>query len=456
MKSSSGHMELVARYLDGRATEEEVAELEKLMLGNPQLRADFLEYARVDAALPSAVAGMKTVGELDKPRNAQAWGKWIPASIAAALAILLGGLLWNSKQQDGEKPHAIGHFTELEGCRWMDENSSVQPGDVITEGHRFELSAGSAEVLFDNGARLKLYGPVIASTRDANSIFLSMGEANLVAETEEAKGFTIITPSTQFVDIGTAFTARVSPDGLSRLDVSEGEVDVILGKGGNTRRLRAGEALYVEPGEKKILTRIESGAGTPAFAFPTIPPPSKVDFADQSSGQAKARVVKGDLGKGMAAEAPLQPLLDGKGQSKQDSPRESVYFSTRTGGSILVDLGKSIPVSRINTYSWHQHQTIPEHRERARQNFILYGINGDGLPAPSGDPLKSGWSRIARVNSDSFFHVRERLDRPPQQACSISAAEGSIGTYRYLLLKVGAGTFFGELDVFAVGANLPN
>ena len=52
MKSSEHDLELTRRYLDGDATPEEVAELEKRMLADPQLREDFLRYARIDASLP--------------------------------------------------------------------------------------------------------------------------------------------------------------------------------------------------------------------------------------------------------------------------------------------------------------------------------------------------------------------------------------------------------------------
>ena len=47
MKSSEHDLELTRRYLDGDATPEEVAELEKRMLADPQLREDFLRYVRI-------------------------------------------------------------------------------------------------------------------------------------------------------------------------------------------------------------------------------------------------------------------------------------------------------------------------------------------------------------------------------------------------------------------------
>ena len=55
MKSSEHDLELTRRYLDGDATPEEVAELEKRMFADHQLREDFLRYARIDASLPGVV-----------------------------------------------------------------------------------------------------------------------------------------------------------------------------------------------------------------------------------------------------------------------------------------------------------------------------------------------------------------------------------------------------------------
>ena len=444
MKSGKPDMDLVSRYLDGQATEEEVARLDILMRENPQLRADFLAYARLNASLPGVLTGNTGLPVHVETNSTKERFSWIPPGIAATLAIIAIGLSWKANLPK----EVIGHFVKLEDCRWMDETKRVQKGDNLTAGQRIELLAGSVEVLFDTGARLQLFGPVIAQLKDGESLFLSVGETRLVAETQESKGFTIITPSTKFVDISTAFTATVSPDGLSRLDVSEGEVDVVLGGKAINQRLKAGEALYVEPGEKKILTRIEPGDGSQSFLFPTIPPPSREDYADQSQGHAQPRAF-GELGKG----ADLRTLLDGKGQSKQDSPRQSVHFPHRIGGNLLIDLGKTIQIARVNSYSWHQHNDIPQHRERARQKFTIYGYAGDKHPQVSPDLQASGWQRIARVNSDSFFHVRERMDRPAQQACSISAAEGNIGLFRYLLWEIGSGTFFGEIDVFDAESN---
>lgn len=455
MKSDAVFLDLVGRYLDGQASAEEVAQLEARMLADAPLRAEFLACARVDAAMRKALQSGGALAMLNPSRESRppVWrSRWLP--LAAAAAMLLAGFLVLSSPEISkrlERRAAVARFGQLDSCRWMDPATQVLGGDGVAAGQRVELAAGRAELHFANGARVTLLGPAIFEPRSQLSGFLTLGEVRVAAETENAKGFVVNTPTSNFVDIGTAFTAGVSADGLSRLEVTDGIVDVVLGSPENARRLRAGETMLVEPGEKKILTRIEAGDGTAAFRFPTIPPPSADDYADRSRGVASLRVTLGTLGRdagrlGGAAEV----LLDGVGQSKQDSPQESVYFAPDGKGTIVMDLGQAVAVRRIHSYSWHQHEAIAAHRERAKQGFTLYGWSGDDAPDFSRDPSEdAGWTRIARVNTDESLHVEKRLDRPAQQACAITAESGDIGRFRYLLWEVRGGTFYGEIDVLA-------
>lgn len=452
MKSDAAFLDLVGRYLDGQASAEEVAQLEARMLADAPLRAEFLACARVDAAMRKALQGGGAPAMLIPSHETRppVWrSRWMP--VAAAAAMLAAGFVVLSSPEISkrlERRDAVARFGQLDSCRWMDPATKVLGGDGIAAGQRVELAAGRAELHFATGARVTLLGPAIFELRSPNSGFLTLGEARVTAETTESKGFVLETPTSNFVDIGTAFSAGVSADGLSRLEVTQGIVDVVLSQGTEARRLRAGDSMYVEPGEKKVLTRIEAGDGTAAFRFPSIPPPSADDDADRSQGHASIRVTHGTLGRdagrlGGAAEV----LLDGVGQSKQDAPRESVYFS-ENDGAFMVDLGRLMPVQRIHSYSWHQHEAIAAHRERAQQSFTLYGWTGDDAPDFNLPPEEAGWTRIARVNTDESLHVEKRLDRPAQQACAISAESGDIGHFRYLLWEVRGGTFYGEIDVF--------
>jgi hypothetical protein len=371
-------------------------------------------------------------------------------AVAILFLVFLGGgmLMWYGASVSPAKPKVVAQFVELQDCRWMVSATRVRSMDAIRVGQRIELSSGLAEVEFNSGARMTISGPTILEVLTDNSAFLMQGQVQLAAATPDSKGFALLTQNSKFVDIGTAFTANVTPDGLNRVNVSEGEVEVVLEGIKSPPRLRVGETMYIEPGERRVMMRIEPGDGTTEFRFPNIEPPSSEDYADQAFGHASISVVHGQLKEYPGQNASETLLLDGMGQSHQDAPRRSAFFNHHSGGSFLVDLGQAISVTKVNSYSWHQHETREEHRTRATQRFTLYGFSGDQLPDMTLPPRRGGWTRIARVNTDRFFEVDEPLERPAQQACSITAAQGEIGHFRYLLWVIQGGTFFSEFDVF--------
>ena len=455
----------VAALCHGTISDEALAELHELLRADSRAQDEYLWRVEVHGELASGnldfrhlSACEETDGMLEAfPTPARVaiqagQRRYRSTAIGAAVLVLIvlgGGLwVWRASQNPPVPPKVVARFDDLQDCRWMVQTTRVRTGDAIQNGQRIELSSGMAEVLFDSGASVKIFGPTIVEPRSNNSAFLMQGQIQLEAETLASKGFTLLTPTSKFVDIGTAFTATVEPDGLSRVDVSKGEVDVVLEGIKSSPRLRAGETLCIEPGERQVMTRIESGDGTAAFRFPTIDPPSSEDYADQALGHANIRVAQGRLKTHRGQPGSAAVLLDGAGQSHQDSPDESAFFEDGSNGCFLVDLGQVISVTKINSYSWHQHETLEEHRHRALQRFTLYGYSGDQLPDMTLSPRRAGWKRIARVNTDRSFEVHEPLERPAQQACSITAAHGEIGRFRYLLWVTEGHTFFGEFDVF--------
>ncbi|MCB1089504.1 MAG: hypothetical protein KDM63_20870, partial [Verrucomicrobiae bacterium] len=315
-------------YLDGTISPEEFDRLQARLLENADLRATMRRYLALDEALRSGTGAiLKTSSAAETTAG---WTGDSPVSDStkvirfprlralAAAALVIGAFVWFLGFRD--RPRVIASFDGLHSCRWMDPCARVKAGDPIALGERIGLSAGRAELRFNTGAQVTLHGPAIFEARSRNGGFLILGKADFIAETTESKGFVLETPTSNFGDIGTAFSAGVAPDGLSRLEVSKGIVDVVLADPDSTRRLKAGDTMWVEPGEKKILTRIEAGDGTPAFRFPTLPPPSADDYADRSQGHASIHVTRGTLGRdsgriGGSADV----LLDGVGQSKQDS-----------------------------------------------------------------------------------------------------------------------------------------
>ena len=95
-----------------------------------------------------------------------------------------------------------------------------------------------------------------------------------------------------------------------------------------------------------------------------------------------------------------------------------------TGGRLLLDLGRLIPVRQVNTYSWHPGLRGP-------QVYRLYGSQGTGegftaQPQQDVDPLTCGWTLLGSVDTRP---CKARAADSTASARSIpKAASGSTGT----------------------------
>jgi len=363
----------------------------------------------------------------------------------------------------GRSNRPTAQLVAATNCRWTNGTAAISVGSQLRPGQKIDLAAGEAQIAFARGAVVTVRGPSVLEIESDACARLLVGNVSAKAETERSHGFTLRLPTASVVDLGTEFHVQAAADGHSRLDVTAGEVEIHGGPTWRTRRLTAGQAAQFEPGERGVFAMIEGGDNTPAWRFPTIEPPSDKDYADASQHHAKISVVEGQLDGQYSG--PVEKLLDGRGQPNSDSPFESAVLKAGLAEcKILVDLGKTVLVQKVNTYSWHQRtQKLPHLTVLAPQRYTLYGFAGDSPPPVDGDPTEHGWTRICRVDTDEFFSVPPIINRPPQQAVSISGAGGQVGRYRFLLWRVlrskgpnvlptgyaNTSTMFGEFDVYA-------
>jgi len=461
--ATDGRWRLVQRYVDGLATSVETLELEAALKQDPEFRASFLAYVQVDSALEGALI-------VDESSDAQTAENSITKPLKSQLIRVIGFVcvIGVAAIAFFKVSHANRSNTEMavvgsssSDVRWVSD--PLPEGASLLEGAKVKLAKGTVEIDFGSGAMTRLHGPAHFEIISSNSGFLHYGETFSRADNEESMGFTIQTHSGNFVDQGTEFLTTADPDGFSQLHVTSGAVDADV-PGLGMQRVQKGSSLGIEPGEVPVLIRIEPGDESPDFKFPTIPPPSNQDYANASQGRASVEWWPTDETDERNDLSPNsgQPelLIDGIGQTGEDLPGESLFFRDGANGLIVLDLGREVPVSTINTYSWHRSAHDPEMRRRAVQRYTLWG-RGDTRPSSAPQAGNhSGWTRIARVNTDAFFGVKDEPDRPPQQGCSIFSGSDAIGSFRYLLFEVSPTpmpdgmrhrhTFFGEIDVFTI------
>lgn len=227
--------EQIQRYLDGLATAEEVQQLQNILLTQPDSRRLFADLANLDAALAEQAAGWDSPVQAKsaKPLRTSISHLWLAA--AATLALCITGTWWwqSSNAVHATVAHGIG--------------SSVFSEGMQIHGAAYEMEAGTVEFITARGAKVVIEAP--ASFRFENGQRLRLERGRVAADVPpSAKGFTVVTPTGQAVDLGTQFGVDVPQQGQAEIHVFKGEVIAQSSKGGKSHSLKDGQAYSLESG----------------------------------------------------------------------------------------------------------------------------------------------------------------------------------------------------------------
>ncbi|HEX6045394.1 MAG TPA: hypothetical protein VFZ22_12965 [Pyrinomonadaceae bacterium] len=205
-------------------------------------------------------------------------------------------------------------------------------------------------------------------------------------------------------------------------------------------------ALALSAHAQVTVTIDHNPAGAANFKFTRVPSPAK----DDAGAAAKWLLLVGELD---ANGAGLTALNDGLLPTRQDQPAANLFFiAGSSGGRFRMDLGKLVEIAQVNTYSWHPNSRGP-------QVYLVYASDGADPkfnPEPKGyvDPTTAGWKLLTVVDTrQQYGHTGG------QYAVGVTAANGILGKYRYLLFDTVASeidddwgnTFYSEIDVIERG-----
>lgn len=238
---------LIDLYLDGRISAPQMAELNALLRSDAHARREFAEILNVDSALAAMAAGWAVEQEETLPPKAPPrsmewrWGgrsapRWIAA--AACLAFLLGGALLqrhDSRRVFASVEKAVGVV-----------NPSLQEGASL-RGESQQIAAGTVSLVSARGARIVIEAPADFWFESAQRLHMKRGRLSADVP-PAAKGFTVITPTGDAVDLGTRFGVDVPTTGAAEVHVFQGEV-IAKASGTETKQsLRTGDAVSFDIG----------------------------------------------------------------------------------------------------------------------------------------------------------------------------------------------------------------
>lgn len=211
--------ELLDGYFQGRASDDEISELEQRMLADEDLRQRYLHEAMCETDLRSLALREENVVTMPqavrKPRPAVV----LLAGAAAAVLVLATFLMFKD-----DRPASVGRIVSSELAGWQSDQPTIVGAEF---GHgTYLLQQGVATLGFHSGAEMVLEGPAKIEVVSAMQVIFDYGNASFNVP-ESAAGFQIDTRYGQIVDHGTRFSLSLGEDSdEARLAVSEGEIAI--------------------------------------------------------------------------------------------------------------------------------------------------------------------------------------------------------------------------------------
>ncbi len=258
MKLTDTHIVRLNEWLhameEGKISESEHQQLEALLLKSEEARRFTVQRLSLGAAMCGyAGEAQSTAQEGDNvlafPTQHTRKRNWLLSSsltLAAALAVcaITLALLWQ-KSRDAllagpmeAKDGGCAVLVEAVGVEWAKGSPQWQAGMAVPAG-AFKLDQGLVRLEFYSGASVTLEGKSELEIISVNEARCRSGQMRIHVPTH-ARGFKILTPDADVIDLGTEFGLKVSDSGKSEVHVFDGEVEVYPNSGPDKLSLKQG------------------------------------------------------------------------------------------------------------------------------------------------------------------------------------------------------------------------
>ncbi|WP_158965440.1 LamG-like jellyroll fold domain-containing protein [Paraglaciecola sp. L3A3] len=268
---------LLGLLIEGEASQEQISELVNLAKQNIEfkhiLRAQLEMDNLVDQALSPAEHTdtfveqilshsknvhsnnefekkvMSALPKEQKPHKSSSRFAWFISGLSLAACFIISVLSFNQQPTT----HPIAGLSTFNNAEIQDKGVAIVAnavglnnpdhfviGESVAPG-RLNIENGFLELEFYHGAQLKIAGPAELEIVSAKRVKLFKGKVMTDVPTV-AIGFTIDTPNSEVVDLGTAIGVQVDANGDSQVHVFEGLVEAIS-KTGIKKLIEKGDAV---------------------------------------------------------------------------------------------------------------------------------------------------------------------------------------------------------------------
>lgn len=372
--------DLIDASFDGRLSEAEWEMLQRAVINDAALRAEYVERRSLHALLMAESDRLPSLLETKAPVAKRVFPTWIGA--AAAIALFGSSLVLFFQSRPAP---IVATLIEAENCRWAGSDLPTAEGSGLSAG-TLALTEGMATLRFKSGATVTLEAPSVLEVESAMKCRLV--EGSVVADVpESAHGFTIDTAKMEVIDLGTRFGVTTTPLGDSNVFVFEGEVKVHREDLPEAKHVFAGNSLVSKVGatpeqSDQEVRRVEATAASPGPGWTAV---------TTATGRGRdAYIRRGD------AHGPTgaHPLLMVKHTDLAPNNERRALLSFDLAGVDRASLRSAKLALKIESSGLGFSSLVPDSR------FAVYGIVDKSAAAWSEETLT--WKTAGSLVADSI------------------------------------------------------
>lgn len=231
------------RYIDGlrdgSVTKDDLAELERALLDDAELRREYRKRMRMEGSLhhemQEAPADIIPASmQVDADQKIVRWPIVVALGMVAAVFMAVFIAVWSMPG----RPEVIARIESSQGAAWAE--SLMENGSGLAAGE-LHLLSGLATLRFESGAVVDLEAPVTIELIDSMRCRLAQGKA-VFEVPESAHGFVVEAPGGYAVDHGTQFAVTVNQESEhAEFGVMNGSISVFHDAAKTSATLYGGE-----------------------------------------------------------------------------------------------------------------------------------------------------------------------------------------------------------------------